>query len=136
MSKPLFVDTGYIIALINEKDDYHSQALALSEKYDGHRLVTTDAVLLEVGNALSRIARQEASLIIHHFETAEEVTLVRMNPTLFNNAMQWYDKHQDKTWGLVDCLSFSVMSEMGLSTALAFDKHFTQAGFQLAIYQN
>ena len=59
-----------------------------------------------------------------------------MNPNFFNNAMRWYDKHQDKTWGLVDCLSFSVMSEMGLLTALAFDKHFTRAGFQLAIYQN
>ena len=67
----MFVDTGYIIELINEKDDYHSQALALSEKYDGHRLVTTDAVLLEVGNALSRIALQVASLINQHFETSE-----------------------------------------------------------------
>ena len=30
MSKPLFVDTGYIIALINENDHHHRQALELS----------------------------------------------------------------------------------------------------------
>ena len=132
MSKPLFVDTGYIIALINENDHYHAQALALSEKYDGHRLVTTDAVLLEVGNALSRLARKQASLIIHHFQTADEVTPVPLNPTLFNTAMHWYDKHQDKTWGLVDCVSFAVMNEMQLLRVLAFDRHFVQAGFQLA----
>lgn len=70
--KPVFVDTGYIIALINENDHYHRQALALSEKYDGCQLVTTDAVLLEVGNALSRIARKQASAVIHQFQTADE----------------------------------------------------------------
>jgi hypothetical protein len=31
-TKPLFVDTGYIIALINENDHYHREALTLSEK--------------------------------------------------------------------------------------------------------
>jgi predicted nucleic acid-binding protein len=132
MPEPLFVDTGYIIALINENDHYHRQALTLSEKYDAHRLVTTDAVLLEVGNALSRLARRQASLIIHHFQTADEVTLIPLNPTLFNTALHWYDKHQDKTWGLVDCVSFAVMAEMQLSRVLAFDRHFEQAGFQLA----
>jgi predicted nucleic acid-binding protein len=132
MPEPLFVDTGYIIALINENDHYHRQALTLSEKYDSHRLVTTDAVLLEVGNALSRLARRQASLIIHHFQTADEVTLIPLNPTLFNTALHWYDKHQDKTWGLVDCVSFAVMAEMQLSQVLAFDRHFIQAGFQLA----
>ena len=132
MSERLFVDTGYIIALTNENDHYHQQALALSEKYEGYRLVITDAVLLEVGNALSRFARPQASLIIHHFQTAEEVTLVPLNPILFNTAMHWFDKHQDKTWGLVDCVSFAVMTEMQLSRVLAFDRHFVQAGFQLA----
>lgn len=132
MFEPLFVDTGYIIALINENDQYHQQALALSEKYDGNRLVTTDSVLLEVGNALSRLARKSASLIINHFQTAEEVILILMNPGLFSFAMKWYDKYPDKTWGLVDCVSFVVMSEMQLSQALAFDRHFVQAGFQLA----
>ena len=45
MSERLFVDTGYIIALTNENDHYHQQALALFEKYEGYRLVITDAVL-------------------------------------------------------------------------------------------
>ena len=106
--------------------------MALSEKYDGCQLVTTDAVLLEVGNALSRIARKQASAVIHQFQTADEMTLISLNPTLFNTAMGWYDKHQDKTWGLVDCVSFAVMDKMQLSVALAFDRHFVQAGFQLA----
>lgn len=131
MLKPLFVDTGYVIALINEDDQHHARAVVLSQHYEGHPLVTTDAVLLEIGNALSRIARQEASQILHYFLEAEEVTLVHLTPQRFNTALKRYDRYQDKSWGLVDCLSFEVMREMGLSTALSFDHHFTQAGYQL-----
>lgn len=32
---------------------------------------------------------------------------------------------------LVDCVGFEFMKERGLTTAFAFDPHFTQAGFQL-----
>ena len=47
MLEPLFVDTGYVIALINEDDQHHARAVVLSQRYEGHPLVTTDAVLLE-----------------------------------------------------------------------------------------
>jgi predicted nucleic acid-binding protein len=33
---------------------------------------------------------------------------------------------------LVDCVSFTVMKDLGLTTAFAFDRHFEQAGFALA----
>lgn len=132
MPEPLFVDTGYVIALINEHDNHHAKALSWADRFEGYPLVTTDAILLEVGNALSRIARPQGSRIIHYFQDADEVTLIHLNPILFYNAMCLYDSHQDKTWGLVDCVSFVVMRELQLSTALAFDRHFVQAGFQLA----
>jgi uncharacterized protein len=59
MPKPLFVDTGYIIALINPNDTHHQEARHWSNKYDRHPIITTDAVLLEIG-----IARPEAVKII------------------------------------------------------------------------
>jgi predicted nucleic acid-binding protein len=131
MLKPLFVDTGYVIALINQNDQYHHQAQRLAEQYEGYPLVTTDAVLLEIGNALSRIAKTEASQILRYFQQADEVTLIHMNPVLFRRALEHYEQYQDKSWGLVDCLSFIVMREMEITTALAFDNHFVQAGFLL-----
>ena len=129
MLEPLFVDTGYVIALINENDNHHSQALSWAERFEGYPLVTTDAVLLEVGNALSRIARHQAIQIIHYFQNADEMTLVHMNPILFKQALNLFDRYRDKTWGLVDCLSFVIMQEMQITKALAFDRHFDQAGF-------
>lgn len=132
MPNALFVDTGYVIALINQNDQHHQQALHLAERYDGYPLITTDAVLLEIGNALSRLARSEAATIIRYFQMASEVTLVPLTPDLLAAALALYAQHQDKTWGLVDCVSFVVMRNHPLSTVLGFDRHFVQAGFTLA----
>jgi uncharacterized protein len=41
-----------------------------------------------------------------------------------------YRSHQDKAWGLVDCIPFVAMREVGIHQALTFDQHFVQAGFQ------
>jgi len=36
----------------------------------------------------------------------------------------------DKTWGLVDCVSFVVMRDEGISSAFTNDRHFQQGGFR------
>ncbi|WP_295441870.1 PIN domain-containing protein [uncultured Thiodictyon sp.] len=131
MPESVFIDTGYVIALVNENDQYHAEALLLSQRYDGCPVVVTDAVLLEIGNALSRFARPAASQIIQDFRESAGSTVVHLTPELFDSAFSLYRRHTDKQWGLVDCVSFVVMRRMGLSTVLAFDQHFVQAGFLL-----
>jgi predicted nucleic acid-binding protein len=64
MTESVFIDTGYILALVNENDQHHAEALLLSERYDGQPVVVTDAVLLEIGNALSRMDRNAAVQVI------------------------------------------------------------------------
>jgi len=43
---------------------------------------------------------------------------------------QYLQKYKDKEYSLTDCISFSVMKNIGINTAFAFDKHFAQAGFK------
>lgn len=62
----IFVDTGFIIALINERDQYYQQAIELSVRFECHPFLTTDAVLL-VGNALVRNYKRQAIEIIEQF---------------------------------------------------------------------
>lgn len=131
MSESVFIDTGYVLALVNENDQHHAEALVLSERFDNQRVVVTDAVLLEIGNALSRMDRHAAVQIIQDLRDSPGTTLVNLNPELFEAAFALYRRHIDKQWGLVDCVSFVVMRRMGLTTALAFDQHFVQAGFSL-----
>ena len=42
MSNPIFIDTGYIITLINERDQYHAQAMELARRFAGQPLTTTE----------------------------------------------------------------------------------------------
>ena len=92
--------------------------------------MTTDAVLLEVGNALARNHKQEAVAIIERCMTAVEIEIVHITPDLFAKAFAIYKLHQDKSWGLVDCISFVAMREKKVNRVLTFDQHFTQAGFE------
>jgi predicted nucleic acid-binding protein len=48
---------------------------------------------------------------------------------MFARAFELYRSHLDKSWGLIDCVSFIVMRDFGLTEFLTADKHFEQAGF-------
>jgi hypothetical protein len=126
----IFIDTLFVIALINRRDQYHQQALDLSEQFEGHPLLLTDAVLLKIGNALARGYKQEAVAIIAQLLAAEEVDVVHLTADLFAQGFALYRSHQDKAWGLMECISFMVTREAGVNQALTFDQHCMQAGFQ------
>ena len=125
----IFVDTSFVVALVNEKDQNHATASELSATFDGQPLVTTDAVLLEIGNALARNFKEQAAEIIADFLTSDEVEVVSLDATLFQKAFELYRAHKDKAWGVTDCVSFVVMGERGVADALTSDKDFRQAGF-------
>ena len=130
MSKPIFVDTLFIVASINPRDQYHRHAAELVKRFKGHPLLITDAVLLEIGNALARNFKKEAVEIIERFLNSNQVEVVALTPELFREALVLYKAYQDKEWGLVDCVSFVVMRRKNITSALTFDQHFVQAGFQ------
>jgi predicted nucleic acid-binding protein len=125
----IFIDTMYVVALVNEIDEYHERASELSKKYENSSFVTTDGVLLEIANALARNYKEQAVKIIEDFRSSDDVEIIHLNLPLFDKAFERYKIYLDKTWSLVDCISFEVMKEKGLTEALTGDKHFEQAGF-------
>ncbi len=130
MPSKVFVDTLFVVALINQRDTYHARASELADLYDGQPLLTTDVVLLEVGNALARSFKRQAIEIIDNFLVSNEVEIIRLTPQLFEQAYSLYKQYQDKEWGLLDCVSFVIMRRAGVTDALTFDQHFVQAGFR------
>lgn len=125
-----FVDTGYWLALHNTGDRLHGRARALAVMPQGP-LVTTEAVLLEVGDALAgRHSRELAIALLKDIRTESQIEVVPLSPDLFARAVQLYAERPDKEWGLTDCVSFVVMGDRGILEALAADQHFVQAGFR------
>ncbi len=127
----IFIDTSFILALINERDQYHNQALDLSDHYIDQELAITDAVLLEIANSLARRYKNEAIEVIEQFLNSEDVEVIRLTPEIFDRAFELYKTRPDKEWGLVDCVSFIVMQDRNIRKVLTFDQHFAQAGFQI-----
>jgi predicted nucleic acid-binding protein len=129
----VFLDTSYALALSAPTDEFHARALRLADELEAAkaRLVTTRAVLLEIGNALSRQRyRVSAVRLLEALEADPDVEVVGLSDDLFARAFELYAARADKEWGLIDCVSFVVMTERGHTKALTADEHFLQCGFR------
>ncbi len=130
MTDLIFVDSAFILALINERDHYHIHAVHLFRQIRGRPLLITNAVFFEVGNSLARTHKKAAAETIKRFLSADDVEVVYVTSPLLEKAIALYQSFLDKEWGLVDCVSFIVMRERGVTQALTSDRHFIQAGFE------
>jgi hypothetical protein len=113
----LFLDTGYALALAFPRDQHHQRAAALAREYDqpATRIVTTQAILLEVGNSLAAPALKSTGVeIIKGLRTDPRVTVVEVDNNLMARGLTLFWDRPDKQ----------------LTLALAYDQHFEQAGFR------
>lgn len=125
-----FADTYYFLALRNPKDEGHAKAVAATASLGSRPLVTTTAVLTEVGDALSKPANRSGfAQLLALLTSNHRVDIVPADRLLFDRAALLFDARLDKEWSLTDCISFVVMTERGISEALTADHHFEQAGF-------
>jgi hypothetical protein len=129
-SEHLFLDTLFVVALASPRDQYQAQARGLAETFGDARLLTTEAILLEIGNSLARSYKRQAVRILRELRESERVEIAPLTPELFASALTLYESTLDKGWGLIDCVSFSVMRQAGVMDALTFDRHFVQVGFR------
>lgn len=130
--KSIFLDTAYVYALVNTRDQWHNAALSWEEKLEIERpeITTTELILIEIADGLASIRfRTHASRIIEALQSSPYVEVVALSSQLLSQALDLYRQRPDKEWGLTDCVSFVVMRERGLVYSLTVDVHFQQAGF-------
>ena len=128
----IFLDAAYAIALSAVTDKYHQKAENLAKQIEtkDSQLISTRAVILEIGNALAKLHYRAAAIeLLDSIEEDPNVEIIPLSEELYNQAMQLYRKRPDKEWGITDCISFVVMQDHALTKALTTDEHFKQAGF-------
>ena len=128
----VFLDTSYAVALASRRDQHYEKALELADYIEQQKLrkVTTRAVVLEIGNALSTPRfRQTAVNMLEYLDHDPTIEIIPLSERLYQRGFELFRQRPDKQWGLIDCISFIVMQDRGITEALTADDHFRQAGF-------
>ena len=125
----VFGDAFYFVARLNRRDQYRSRVLNFLKGFEPD-IVTTDWVLMEVVDAFAN-SRIHGILYdyISDLRTSSSCEVVPASRELFDRALNFFHRHDDKEGTLTDCTSFIVMRDLGIKESLTGDKHFEQAGF-------
>jgi uncharacterized protein len=130
---PTFADTSFYIAAVNPKDALHVAAVKAADDFRGP-ILTTEYVLVEVGNWLARSGDRPVFLaLMREIQADRHTTVIPGDSQLIERGLELYTRRPDKEWSLTDCISFVVMREYGLVDALTADHHFEQAGFRVLL---
>ncbi len=125
---PIFAGTSFFIALVLDRDAYHRNAVDLARSRREH-LLTTSAIILELGAYLAKGQRRLAFSRITQLIAQSQADVVQVDQTLMQRGLARFENRRDKNWSLADCISFVVMEDRGITEAATTDEHFEQAGF-------
>jgi predicted nucleic acid-binding protein len=132
----IFADTGYFVALIDRQDQLHARAIEWSRRID-EPLVTTSAVLLETFNNLAgTFLRSQPHRLVEAAESRANPEIVLVEEELWKEGLALHYARSDKQWSLTDCISFALMTRRHITRALAYDRHFEQAGFRALLRES
>jgi predicted nucleic acid-binding protein len=87
--EPTFLDTAYVYASVNTRDEWHTEALRWQEKLaqERRKIVTTELVLVEIADGLASIRfRTQAVQIIAALQSSPYVEIIAMSSELLANA--------------------------------------------------
>jgi len=131
MTDTVFLDTVGMLALWNQRDQWHDAAKeAFAEQAKLRtRLVTTPFVLLECGNAAARAAFRQ-SVVALRKQLLDGGDLIAPTGEEITQAWNAYKNGEANQAGIVDQVSFVVMRRLGLVGAFSNDQHFRAAGFE------
>ena len=130
----VFVDTSGWASFFVRTEPHHAKAIELMTQWQQQngRVVTTNYILSELAALFTSPLRVPRSTILDCIQTIRSrpwVEVVHIDPSLDEAAWKLFGDRLDKEWSLVDCASFVVMQQRGLTDALTADHHFEQTGF-------
>jgi uncharacterized protein len=130
--KIVFADTGYWIALLDPQDTLNPKAVQCSMSLTQATIYTSEMVLTEFLNHFAKrgeFLRRAAVNFIQALQKNPTMAIAPQTAELYQQALLLYAQRADQAWSHTDCASFHIMRQGGITEALAYDKHFEQAGF-------
>lgn len=133
----VFVDTSAFVAIYDNSDDRHLEAIQILQRIRDKRIkmFVTDYVLSEtLTTAFARSGHDKAVVVGEFILNSRVVEFTWLERAVKLQAWDYFKRHADKDYSFTDCTSFVVMKEVGIKYFFAFDEHFAQAGFMDIAY--
>ena len=135
----IFVDTSFLYPLFNVDDDDHARVREVFETLRGRPLdevlVTTPQVIFETitlirmgqrqGRPDSRARHRHSVYAGERLLAGKLAHILRPTEDQERAAFEYFRRHDDQGYSMVDCLSFVIMEANGIHEALAVDSDFT-----------
>ena len=126
----MLLDTSGLLCLHHRAEPLHAHAVATYRAASirlTHSYILAEFIALATARRLPRIA---ALTFIADLTENPDIDMVWINEVIHREAMALLRARPDKTYSLCDAVSFVVMRQRRVFSALTTDHHFTQEGFQ------
>lgn len=127
----ILIDTSAIFALLDKNDQAHGEAKALfgrafesGQQFFIHNYLITEATAL----IQARLGFRAAAEFV---KNADKFEIIWITPEIHDMAREHWFNRARRQLSFVDCVSFKVMEQEGIDTALTLDDDFKKAGFKV-----
>jgi predicted nucleic acid-binding protein len=126
----VFADTAALYGILNSRDELNSICVDVL-RY----LINTNWTLITHRwveyETLSKLKKNGMKFCDAYNDLKNELSIgvLEIDSRVERNALQMFWTYRDKTWSVIDCFSFTIMSERALQYAFTSDHHFAEAGF-------
>jgi predicted nucleic acid-binding protein len=125
----MLIDTSGFFCLHDVAERHHDLANKINQETESK--VTTNYILAEyVALAIIRgLSRQKVLDFSKEILADESVEIIWVGESLHLRAVDLLADRTDKTYSLCDAVSFLIMRDREIDSALTTDRHFEQEGF-------
>jgi len=135
----VFLDTSGLVALFLKSDTNHAEVKYIWNQLrkSGCRLFTSEYVLDELLTLLlTKSSHHFACEVGQGLLNTSLMSLIYIQDEQVSAIFNKFNKYDDKQFSFTDVSSFYLMELEGIDKAVAFDEHFSQAGFTLLSLQD
>ena len=131
----IFVDSSAFYLLVNKNEKMHHLAKEAFHKfiYDNNELLLTSDYIIDETLTLisSRWGKYYAVTFWESISKSSILKLVKLTEKQFYKTVDLFIKYKDHKFSFTDCSSFVIMTDLKISKAFSFDKHFGEFGIEV-----
>lgn len=126
MKSQAILDSGVLIGLFHQEDQFRKKSLSIFKAFEEgnlHSLYTTDYVLVECVNfLLKRNSYQSADALVRFLLETDRISVIWMSSESKQKLVKLFEKH--KGLSLTDCSLVLLSQELDMDMILSFDSGF------------